>query len=76
MGSMALGLFASLLIGTIFKALGMIPNMDFLVEIGNFASAMAGPAMAVAIAYSLKAMDCKYTIKPPLIGAESKKQKR
>ena len=55
MGSMALGLFASLLIGTIFKALGMIPNMDFLVEIGNFASAMAGPAMAVAIAYSLKA---------------------
>ena len=54
MGSMALGLFASLLIGTIFKALGMIPKLEFLAEIGGFASAMAGPAMAVAIAYSLK----------------------
>lgn len=55
MGSMALGLFASLLIGTIFKALGMIPNFDFFAQIGQFASSMAGPAMAVAIAYSLKA---------------------
>jgi len=55
MGSMALGLFASLLIGTIFKALGMIPHLDFFAEIGAFASAMAGPSMAVAIAFSLKA---------------------
>ena len=55
MGSMALGLFASLLIGTIFKALGMIPRLEFFVQIGQFASDMAGPAMAVAIAYSLKA---------------------
>ncbi len=55
MGSMALGLFASLLIGTIFKALGMIPKLEFLDEIGTFAQGMAGPAMAVAIAYSLKA---------------------
>lgn len=55
MGSMALGLFASLLIGTIFKALGMIPGLEFLDTIGGFAQSMAGPAMAVAIAYSLKA---------------------
>ena len=55
MGSMALGLFASLLIGTIFTALGMIPHLEFLGEIGKFAQSMAGPAMAVAIAYSLKA---------------------
>lgn len=55
MGSMAAGLFASLLIGTIFKALGMIPHMEILTEIGAFAQAMAGPAMAAAIAYSLKA---------------------
>ena len=55
MGSMAAGLFASLLIGTIFKALGMIPHMGFLATIGGFAQAMAGPAMAAAIAYSLKA---------------------
>lgn len=55
MGSMALGLFASLLIGTIFKALGMIPHMGILADIGGYAQAMAGPAMAAAIAISLKA---------------------
>ena len=53
MSSMAAGLFASLLIGTIFKALGMIPHLSILAEIGGFAQAMAGPAMAAAIAYSL-----------------------
>lgn len=55
MGAMAQGLFASLLIGTIFKALGMIPKLAFFAEIGKFAQDMAGPAMAAAIAYSLKA---------------------
>ena len=55
MGAMAQGLFASLLIGTIFKALGMIPKLGVLDEIGQFAQQMAGPAMAAAIAYSLKA---------------------
>ena len=55
MGAMAQGLFASLLIGTIFKALGMIPHLEFLAEIGGYAQAMAGPAMAAAIAYSLEA---------------------
>ncbi len=53
MGAMAQGLFASLLIGTIFTALGMIPYFGFLTDIGKFAQAMAGPAMGVAIAYSL-----------------------
>ncbi len=55
MGAMAQGLFASLLIGTIFKALGMIPHMSILADIGGYAQAMAGPAMAAAIAFSLKA---------------------
>ena len=55
MGAMAQGLFASLLIGTIFKALGMIPHLGILVQVGAFAQAMAGPAMAVAIALSLGA---------------------
>ena len=55
MGAMAQGLFASLLIGTIFKALGMIPHLGFLSDIGGYAQAMAGPAMAAAIAWSLKA---------------------
>ncbi len=55
MSAMAFGLFASLLIGTIFKALGMIPRLGVLAQIGAGAQAIAGPAMAVAIAYSLKA---------------------
>ena len=55
MGAMALGLFASLLIGTIFNAIGMIPHLDVMSDIGKFAQTMAGPAMAVAIAFSLKA---------------------
>ena len=55
MGAMALGLFASLLIGTIFNALGMIPGLSVLSTIGKGAQAVAGPAMAVAIAVSLKA---------------------
>lgn len=55
MGAMAQGLFASLLIGTIFKALGMIPHLGFFDEIGVFAQKMAGPAMAGAIAYALEA---------------------
>ncbi|MBE6602641.1 MAG: PTS sugar transporter subunit IIC [Ruminococcaceae bacterium] len=55
MSAMALGLFASLLIGTIFKTLGMIPKLEILAQIGTGASSVAGPAMAVAIAFSLKA---------------------
>ena len=35
MGAMAQGLFASLLIGTIFKALGMSPHLEILSEIGG-----------------------------------------
>lgn len=53
MGAMALGLFASLLIGTIFKALGMIPHCEFFATIGGYAQSVAGPAMAIAIANSL-----------------------
>ena len=54
MGAMAQGLFASLLIGTIFKAIGMIPYLEIMAEIGGYAQAMAGAVMAAAIAYSLK----------------------
>ena len=55
MSAMAFGLFASLLIGTIFNALGMIPGLSVLSTIGKGAQGVAGPAMAVAIAVSLKA---------------------
>lgn len=55
MGAMAQGLFASLLIGTIIGTLGQQFNIPALVEIGNFAKAVDGPAMAVSIGYALQA---------------------
>lgn len=63
MGAMASGLFASLLIGTIIKTLGQqLANIEvlsefaqMLVDIGTFASAADGCAMAIAIGYALKA---------------------
>ncbi len=59
MGAMALGLFASLLIGTILKTLGEQLNVAFLVEVAGFATAATGMAIGVAVASSLKA--------PPLV---------
>ncbi len=55
LGAMAHGLFCSLLIGTIIKTLGSQLSVPFLVDIGAFAMAVSGPAMAVAIGYALKA---------------------
>ena len=55
LGAMAQGLFCSLLIGTIIKTLGQQLSAQFLVDIGQFAFEMSGPAMAVAIGYALKA---------------------
>ena len=52
---MAQGLFCSLLIGTILKTLGQQIPFDFLTDIGTYAMAISGPAMAVAIGYALKA---------------------
>ena len=55
LGAMAHGLFCSLLIGTIFKTLGSQLGIQMLTDIGTYASAVSGPAMAVAIGYALKA---------------------
>ena len=55
LGAMAQGLFCSLLIGTIVKTLGEQAGIAFLVDVGNFAAAMSGAAMAVAIGYALQA---------------------
>ena len=66
MGAMANGLFASLLMGTIIKTLGQqLGNLltgtqfkilaDALVDMGGFASAVSGCAMAIAIGYALQA---------------------
>ena len=59
LGAMAQCLFCSLLIGTILDTLGDQLGLAFLVEVGGFASAMSGAAMAVAIGYALQA--------PPLV---------
>ena len=66
LGAMAQGLFCSLLIGTIIDTLGKQFNITFLnssvatvagkdYTVGGLASAMSGPAMAIAIAYALHA---------------------
>ena len=55
LGAMAQGLFCSLLIGTIIKTIGQQAGIEFLVNIGTYASQMAGPAMACAIGFALQA---------------------
>ena len=70
LGAMAQGLFCSLLIGTIIDTVGTQFHIDFLTQtiatiagkeytVGGLASAMSGPAMAVAIGYALRC--------PPLV---------
>ena len=70
LGAMAQGLFCSLLIGTIINTVGKQFQISFLTStvatiagveytVGSLASAMSGPAMAVAIGYALNT--------PPLV---------
>ncbi len=70
LGAMAQGLFCSLLIGTMINTFGSQLHIGFLTEkiatvggvdytFGGIASAMSGPAMAIAIGYALKS--------PPLV---------
>ncbi|MBQ9911093.1 MAG: PTS sugar transporter subunit IIC [Lachnospiraceae bacterium] len=70
LGAMAQGLFCSLLIGTIINTAGTQFGIGFLTRpvatigevdytVGGLATAMSGPAMAVAIGYALKC--------PPLV---------
>ncbi len=70
LGAMAQGLFCSLLIGTIINTVGTQFKIPFLMTpvatiagteytVGGLATAMSGPAMAVAIGYALKC--------PPLV---------
>ena len=55
MSTMALGLFASLLIGTIFKTLGLYTHLQIFTDIAGYATKATGAALGVAIAYALKA---------------------
>ena len=59
LGAMAQGLFCSLLIGTIINTIGQQFGIEYLTTIGGYATAMSGPAMAVAIGYALQC--------PPLV---------
>lgn len=70
LGAMAQGLFCSLLIGTIINTIGTQFQISFLTKtvatinevdytVGSLATAMSGPAMAVAIGYALHS--------PPLV---------
>lgn len=56
LSAMALGLFASLLIGTIISQLGQIQALSFLDKFGTMAkqNAVVGAAIGVAMAYGMK----------------------
>ncbi len=55
MGAMAFGLFASLLIGTIFATLGEKSGIEVFNTISQYAKGATGAALGVSIAYALKA---------------------
>ena len=59
MGSMAMGLFATLLIGTIFGTLADYVKWDILALAADYASKSTGVVLGIAMAYTLKA--------PPLV---------
>ena len=55
MGAMAFGLFASLLIGTIFGTLGEKTQVDLFYTIAEYCKNATGAALGVSIAYALQA---------------------
>lgn len=55
LGAMAFGLFASLLIGTIFATLGDKTHIEIFTTISTYAKSATGAALGVSIAYALKA---------------------
>lgn len=52
---MALGLFSSLLIGLIIKQIGTLFDLDLLINFGNLAQKLMGPAIGAGVAYSVGA---------------------
>lgn len=59
MSSMALGLFATLLMGTILQTLGKYCHIDFLIEAAGYATAALGAVLGISVANRLAA--------PPLV---------
>jgi uncharacterized membrane protein len=56
---MALGLFASLIVGVILEQLGNLIRLHLLIRFGQFAKLLMGPAIGIAVASGIKA--------PPLV---------
>lgn len=54
LGAMAMGLFASLIVGLILEQIGIGLNLNVLVSLSKVAKAMMGPAIGVAVAIGLK----------------------
>lgn len=55
LGAMAFGLFASLLIGTIFATIGEKTQIQAFQVIADYAKSATGAALGISIAYALKA---------------------
>ena len=55
LNGMALGLFASLIIGLILKQIGDFTGLEKLIDLGRVAQFMMGPAIGAAVAHSLGA---------------------
>lgn len=55
LNGMALGLFSSLIIGLILKQIGILLNLSVLVNFGNIAQKLMGPAIGAGVAYSIGA---------------------
>ncbi len=55
LGSMALGLFSSLIVGLILEQLGLKLGVNILVDLGVVAKLLMGPAIGIAVAYGRKA---------------------
>ncbi|SHI86214.1 PTS transporter subunit IIC [Lutispora thermophila] len=55
LGSMALGLFSSLIVGLILDQIGKILGIGLLVDLGRVAKFLMGPAIGIAVAYGRKA---------------------
>ena len=59
LSGMALGLFSTLLIGTIIKQIGsFMPNIwlgEFLIQLGQIATVLTGVGIAIGVAHSLEA---------------------
>ena len=55
LNGMAQGLFSSLIIGLIIKQIGIVLGIDILINFGEIAQKMMGPAIGAGVAYSIDA---------------------